>query len=171
MIFRQWLCLLADSKEHKAIGSALSSDDSQKMPLWIRVFITAEFFHAFAAESTTAMAAKGFSQYCEENAICPICHCAMGIGMNYDLESAIETPCGHTFDKSCILRWLEQSSTCPLCRHVLVRERASHAIPMVPRNYTQRSARMTLIAYLEEIIFACFATVVIFSLVVILLQP
>lgn len=170
-MIRQWHCLLAGGKENKAKDLALSSDDSQKMPLLIRVFITAESFRAFTAESTIAMTGQGFSQNCNEDTTCPICHCKMGTSIDYDLESAITTPCGHTFDKSCILTWLERSSTCPLCRHVLMRGRASHASSRSQRGNAQRSARMTLLAYFEEIVFACFATVVTFSLVVILLQP
>ena len=29
------------------------------------------------------------------------------------------TPCGHTFCRSCIDRWLDHSPTCPLCKMAL----------------------------------------------------
>ncbi|XP_065512555.1 E3 ubiquitin-protein ligase Praja-2 [Caloenas nicobarica] len=46
---------------------------------------------------------------------CAICFC------EYVKDEIItELPCHHLFHKSCVTRWLQESGTCPVCRHVLV---------------------------------------------------
>ena len=48
----------------------------------------------------------------KEEEICPICHNALGLG--------IETlTCRHVFHTTCLHQWLQRSSTCPMCRHVI----------------------------------------------------
>ncbi|KAJ5094654.1 hypothetical protein N7456_010515 [Penicillium angulare] len=42
---------------------------------------------------------------------CPICLCPAELGGNV---STLQ--CGHIFDTTCIVRWLTQNNTCPLCR-------------------------------------------------------
>ena len=37
-------------------------------------------------------------------------------------ECAIELPCGHIFGENCIMRWLEESDTCPQCRRLFILE-------------------------------------------------
>lgn len=44
---------------------------------------------------------------------CAIC-CAPLVGLNEVLATAV---CGHRFHKDCILSWLSNNRTCPLCRH------------------------------------------------------
>ncbi|NXW93859.1 PJA2 ligase, partial [Alopecoenas beccarii] len=45
---------------------------------------------------------------------CAICFC------EYVKDEIItELPCHHLFHKSCVTRWLQESGTCPVCRHVL----------------------------------------------------
>ena len=35
-------------------------------------------------------------------------------------QETIELPCKHVFHDECILPWIKQSGTCPVCRHELV---------------------------------------------------
>nr|XP_021148291.1 E3 ubiquitin-protein ligase Praja-2 isoform X2 [Columba livia] len=45
---------------------------------------------------------------------CTICFC------EYVKDEIItELPCHHWFHKSCVTRWLQESGTCPVCRHML----------------------------------------------------
>jgi len=42
--------------------------------------------------------------------ICGICHAEM--------NACVFTPCNHRFHVECLSKWLEKSSTCPMCREV-----------------------------------------------------
>ncbi|KDO18265.1 hypothetical protein SPRG_15509 [Saprolegnia parasitica CBS 223.65] len=46
---------------------------------------------------------------CEE--ACAICLCDYEHG-----ETKLQMPCKHVFHQECVVRWLEKSATCPLCR-------------------------------------------------------
>jgi len=45
---------------------------------------------------------------------CPICCETLQLA-----DKALLIPCGHMFHSQCILPWLNQNSTCPVCRHQL----------------------------------------------------
>mmetsp|Transcript_48570 Transcript_48570/g.122235 ORF Transcript_48570/g.122235 Transcript_48570/m.122235 type:complete len:154 (+) Transcript_48570:55-516(+) len=45
---------------------------------------------------------------------CPICCDPFKVG-----DDARELPCGHFFDDHCIVTWLEDNHTCPMCRYEL----------------------------------------------------
>jgi hypothetical protein len=49
---------------------------------------------------------------------CPICKAAYGSSME---EEALQAPppCSHLFCRSCLQKWLEKNSTCPICRRDL----------------------------------------------------
>jgi hypothetical protein len=36
-----------------------------------------------------------------------------------DIEEPVQLPCGHIFGRSCIQRWMQESSSCPNCRTLL----------------------------------------------------
>lgn len=42
---------------------------------------------------------------------CPICFDEVSLRFLH------KTECGHTFHKSCIMKWYETSDECPVCRH------------------------------------------------------
>jgi hypothetical protein len=42
-------------------------------------------------------------------------------------SNLVVTPCGHVFHSSCLHEWLENNSTCPLCRHELTYNAGSFA--------------------------------------------
>ena len=45
---------------------------------------------------------------------CAVCRCDLELD-----ESVVELPCKHLYHRECITPWLEQTSTCPTCRHQL----------------------------------------------------
>lgn len=48
---------------------------------------------------------------------CPVCVEELSMGKN-----AIFMPCGHSFDPDCLMPWLKDHNTCPVCRHELPTE-------------------------------------------------
>jgi hypothetical protein len=70
-----------------------------------------------------------FPKYCfneseREDYECPIClnkfQKANHENHTNDSKTAVKLPeCAHTFHVSCLMRWLEHTSNCPLCRHDL----------------------------------------------------
>ena len=45
---------------------------------------------------------------------------------NNDNHTLFKTPCGHRYHKECLLRWMEQSDCCPLCREPLPEYVSTH---------------------------------------------
>ena len=41
-------------------------------------------------------------------------------------EKATMLPCGHLFNKECVVEWLEQHNQCPVCRHELPTDDADY---------------------------------------------
>jgi hypothetical protein len=56
------------------------------------------------------------SDKCETPA-CTVCQDNLSIG-----TKAMFLPCGHTFHPDCILPWLKDHNTCPICRYELPTE-------------------------------------------------
>lgn len=50
----------------------------------------------------------------ESNIECCFCLCD-----NVPGEKRVKLPCGHLFDRECLISWLERSNTCPVCRYEL----------------------------------------------------
>lgn len=48
-----------------------------------------------------------------DESICAICQ---EYSFKGDNSKQIELPCRHSFHKDCILKWLKNNETCPLCR-------------------------------------------------------
>eukprot|EP00850_Spirogloea_muscicola_P021023 SM000234S07883 [mRNA] locus=s234:27762:30896:+ [translate_table: standard] len=55
------------------------------------------------------------------NAMCPVCKDSMALG-----EAAKQMPCGHLYHADCILPWLENRNSCPLCRFELPTDDADY---------------------------------------------
>lgn len=55
----------------------------------------------------------------EKDADCHIC--LEKVGSGEDKESC-ELPCGHAFDKGCLITWLKEHDSCPVCRSKLDQE-------------------------------------------------
>ncbi|NXK83314.1 PJA2 ligase, partial [Amazona guildingii] len=61
---------------------------------------------------------------------CTICCCEY-----VENEIITELPCHHLFHRTCVILWLQESGTCPVCRHVLAPvppEAAAAAVPFLP---------------------------------------
>lgn len=51
---------------------------------------------------------------------CPICLKEFQINENREIKNACKLPgCNHSFHCECLIKWLEHTSSCPLCRHEL----------------------------------------------------
>lgn len=68
-------------------------------------------------------------EYINESSILPDLICAI---CSLPFEDAVCCPCGHTFCRQCITRWISQEKrNCPLCQHVLTLaalQNAPHAL-------------------------------------------
>lgn len=53
-----------------------------------------------------------------ENPLCPICRNSLEEGWD-DSDELWRTPCNHLFHKSCLERWMQERTECPLCRKLL----------------------------------------------------
>jgi hypothetical protein len=49
-----------------------------------------------------------------ETPICTVCQDNLTLG-----TKALFLPCGHTFHPDCIMPWLKEHNTCPICRYEL----------------------------------------------------
>jgi len=58
-----------------------------------------------------------------KEADCNICLEKVGNNGN----KSCELPCGHAFDKSCLVQWLKEKDSCPVCRAKLDQEREPEA--------------------------------------------
>jgi len=48
--------------------------------------------------------------------------------------TTVELPCHHAFHEDCIVPWLKQSGTCPVCRYALTPQPAPHGPPGSPSS-------------------------------------
>lgn len=59
-------------------------------------------------------------EYIKENNLedvdCTICYCKLNESPDDKTTELIKMPCGHHFHSGCLLQWLEQDHTCPVCR-------------------------------------------------------
>lgn len=70
-----------------------------------------------------------------EQTLCIICN------ENIDQESKIITQCNHSFHGPCLVKWLETSQTCPVCRQVCnsIDSNEQISVPTRPIPYNSRS--------------------------------
>ncbi|CAI5501449.1 unnamed protein product [Closterium sp. Naga37s-1] len=63
-------------------------------------------------------------------AACAVCHEDMGVG-----AVTQQLPCRHAYHSDCILPWLAQSNTCPVCRFRLPSQAEADAAPTCPWHH------------------------------------
>ncbi|CAM9224951.1 unnamed protein product [Chrysoparadoxa australica] len=68
----------------------------------------------------------------ESNRECMICLDEMHIG-----KVALKLPCGHIFDKDCVMEWLEKHCTCPTCRFEMETDDATYEVDRRKRMKTR----------------------------------
>jgi hypothetical protein len=61
------------------------------------------------------------AEHCKKSAdgkleppVCPICTEDIKLG-----KEGLFLPCGHIFDNDCLMPWLKDNNTCPVCRFEL----------------------------------------------------
>jgi len=60
-----------------------------------------------------------------EGEICSICYNSGKYG--------VDLPCGHNFHKKCILSWLNENNTCPLCRKYVIQCKSCNGLGFISR--------------------------------------
>lgn len=48
-----------------------------------------------------------------DDTVCGVCQDDIS---SYDIDKLLKLPCGHIYDKECILEWFKKSCSCPICR-------------------------------------------------------
>ncbi|KAJ1394163.1 Zinc finger, RING-type [Sesbania bispinosa] len=83
----------------------------------------------------------------EENQCCAICMEEFQIGAdgNNRADEGYSMPCSHVFHPTCILKWLNKSNTCPLCRYPL------------PTVNEEMNDKLTCWTFISSIIRAIFS--------------
>lgn len=61
--------------------------------------------------------------------VCPVCLEGLSVG-----TKAVKLPCLHLFHQTCLLPWLSERNTCPLCRYELPSQTASDAAKRTTRH-------------------------------------
>ena len=82
---------------------------------------TQEAFSAMFADRPPPPTSKDFLRNLDDVVIDTDCHkdCPVCLGQLRRGDVAVKLPCKckHLFCKSCIVTWLEKTSTCPACRY------------------------------------------------------
>ena len=67
-------------------------------------------------------------------------HCAICLEMYEEGESLVQLPCGHIHHETCIIRWLQEKSNCPLCNINLNMEAITFWYEVYQQNQQNGSA-------------------------------
>lgn len=82
---------------------------------WLAVYATSEIFDEVDEDTDgTSILRKFFFRVLKPLSAgsCPICMCN-------DSKMFVETRCGHTFCRDCIVKWSVKNFSCPLCRKII----------------------------------------------------
>lgn len=52
-----------------------------------------------------------FEELTNDNSVCPVCTEHFS-----ETSDIIKLPCNHVFDRQCVVDWLRQKNSCPVCR-------------------------------------------------------
>ena len=85
-----------------------------------------------------------------DSAACPICLEALD-----EASSALQMPCAkqHVFHKACLLKWLDERNTCPICRHsmpVAIQEEADEPMAQQRQEGEEEAVNEAVEAMVEE---------------------
>ncbi|GLI71449.1 hypothetical protein VaNZ11_016664 [Volvox africanus] len=105
--------ILADHLDSLAPSTAISAP-SASSALKVAVALAEARATEANAEDAAEGRRDGFAN-CEPGELCTVCHDAFEHG-----AEVVELPCRHCFHEDCIMPWLRQQNTCPVCRmHLL----------------------------------------------------
>lgn len=85
------------------------------IPPWLAVYITTRLYEQVPSDMPQYDLMKVFfnSVFLPSDPIdCPVC-------MESKADEYVTTPCGHSFCRKCIVRWMHKNVHCPLCRKII----------------------------------------------------
>jgi len=85
------------------------------IPPWLAVYITSRLYEHVPSDMPQYDLMTVFfnSVFLPSEPIeCPVC-------MDSNSDEYVTTPCGHSFCRACISRWMYTSVQCPLCREII----------------------------------------------------
>ena len=71
---------------------------------------------AISIDETTPLNTYSIKSIHTHNNCCPICLCDESDSNNDPYESFSGLDCEHKFHKKCIIPWIKEKGTCPICR-------------------------------------------------------
>lgn len=119
-----------DSNEH--FTSVINRMADQHEPVQSNP-TAAAFLESLRVTRVTSSTLESYS-----NNGCAICTDSFAVD-----DKAMRLPCKHAYHKDCIVRWLNKSNTCPLCREKLPEEKLLHPSPKRRRQARMRAVPFT----------------------------
>ena len=120
LLFCAWHCRL--SVQHRRAGAAalpvvspapvLSPVDNEARASAIRNLVVRDFPSDVSADTdTTGACGSGRAAVGSAAEVCAVCLCAYEAG-----DRVCSLPCAHDFHHACVVPWLQDHATCPLCK-------------------------------------------------------
>jgi hypothetical protein len=89
--------------------------EKSDIPKWLSVYITSRLYGQIPSDLSSYDLIRIFMNSvllpCDQ-VECPIC-------MSNEEEEYVTTPCGHSFCRKCLVKWMYKKVQCPLCRKII----------------------------------------------------
>lgn len=121
LLFCTWHCRL--SVRHRGAGAAAALPIVRPAPVLagpadneahasaIRNLVVRDFSNDVSADADTDACGSGGAAIGSAAEVCAVCLCAYEAG-----DRVCSLPCAHDFHHACVVPWLQDHATCPLCK-------------------------------------------------------